>query len=784
MSVRTLLCSLLIAAGGCAASRQRIIQSQGPPAAAAPSQGVQQVDRSLVDVVTVAVPSERAWTDTGVNVQAGQLFHIDATGSVRTIRSRLWDWIKGVTVDRQVGPQGTYVWPRDYRKRRGSRAAAFPLPAMADGPFPAFCLIGRIGDEGRPFYVGAHYDGAADASGRLWLGINDDDLADNHGHFHVAVNPTTAQGVAASQSLPRIEPRSRPGKPLPHARVLLLYIDGLCPDILQEMAQAGFLPNFRRVFIDGGLTVANAFTVFPSNTLISNGSLFTGLFSDSTGVKSQNQFERSTLKSKGQLSEWLPDGFIHKPGIHVLNLLDKYAPENTHASIVKHGVPTLGSRLGRAFGFTTLPIAPLNPPPQWFHCAVNTIGPFGISTRLPLRLDTVNARYTIEELLGNPDTKVIAVWFPMVDKTSHNSPHGQYGAARRDLAMADRYLGDIMKRLHEVRWDRSTYLILISDHGHVGGQLSVNRRCNLPRDWAYQRLGCNARIVGQEWTHPGIEESRFIFFDNQGAGQTKLFLPYGSFFHGAWRRNRLYELTHYQMRPDDPPIDLVESLQNFHPAEWDESTPKPIDLLLVKLDERRVWISREPECQAIIHREEDSSGHELYRYEPIRRLTQPIDGEFHYEPALPDVDPLGYLRDEHFLSTIADPTWLEKAHSSDEWLQATYRTRYPDAVVTMAKFFAWKRPVEDLALIRDPDVMVTASEGWSLRSDDGYGTDHGYPLASSMRMSLFISGPNIPHGTMEAPQRIVNVLPTILEMIDWPYEPAQLDGKAITGIYE
>ena len=105
-------------------------------------------------------------------------------------------------------------------------------------------------------------------------------------------------------------------------------------------------------------------------------------------------------------------------------------------------------------------------------------------------------------------------------------------------------------------------------------------------------------------------------------------------------------------------------------------------------------------------------------------------------------------------------------------------------VVTMAKFFAWQQPVDDLAEARDPDVLMTASAGWSFRSDDEDGTDHGYPFAESMHISLFLAGPNIPHGVMTTPQRIINVLPTILQMIRWPYEPAQLDGEAIEGIYE
>jgi hypothetical protein len=715
----------------------------------------------------VTVSARRAWTNTGLDVSAGQPLHIEAEGSVWIAGLGLKDWLLGRARDRRVGPGGTYVWPRRYQP-----TGPFPIPAMADGPAPAFGLIGQIGEGGVPFTVGARYDGTAATEGRLWLGLNDDRFSDNRGHFRAVIR-LAAEPTPQSPRPPVIAPGERTGHPVPGARVLLIYVDGLRPDVLREMAEAGFLPHFKSAFLDRGVECPWASTVFPSNTLIANGSLFTGLFSDRTGIKSQNQFERSTLKPRGQLSAWLPDGFIPMPPTRVLNLLDKYAPEQTHAFLIKRQVPTLASRLDKAFKFTTLPIAPLNPPPQWLHRAVNTIGPFGLSTKLPWRLDGVNAQYAVEELLGDPEARIIAVWFPMADKTCHHSGRGQFGAARRDLALADRYLGRILARLRQVRWEESTYLVLVSDHGHLGGEASVNQACNLPRDWAHRRLGCNVRVVGQEWTHPGIDESRFFFFDNQGAGQAKLFLPYGSYFRGPWRRNRLYELTRYELRPAQPPVNLLESLTEF-PA---------VDLILVKLDDRRTFLYRDEDRQAILHRTTDTAGQERYRYEPVRRLTQSSNGDLHYDPPSPSLDPLGYLQDPHFLSATV-PGWIDSPRTAAEWLEATARTPYPDAVVAMAKFFAWAPPVADLADVRDPDLVVTAAEGWSFRSDDGEGTDHGYPLAPSMRMSLFLAGPNIRAGVLMAPQRIVDVMPTLLEMVGWPYDPSELDGRAITGIYD
>lgn len=730
---------------------------------------------------TVSVQAGVAWTDTGVEVRRGQPLRLDAAGRARALGFRLRAWFGGEVIDRWVGPEGTYRWPRSYGKPRGARP--FPLPTMADGPAPAFGLIGRIGDDGEPFVVGASYHDDAPATGRLWLGLNDDRLEDNRGAFTVSIQLDVPLPLPPAEP-PRITPGQHPGVPLPGARVVLIYVDGLRPDVLKAMAAEGALPHVTQAFLERGLEVPEAFTVFPSNTLIANGSLFTGLFSDQTGIKSQNQFERTTLKPKGQLSAWLPDGFIPKPMTRILNLLDKYAPEQTHTFLSKRWVPTLGNRLGKRFAYTTLPIAPINPPPQWFHRAINTLGPFDLHRRLPRRLDEVNAAYAAEELIGQPDARVVAVWWPMVDKTCHHSRRGQFGAARRDLVLADDALGRLLRRLREVRWDRSTYLILVSDHGHVGGEHTVNRPCNLPREWVWAQLGCNAKVVGQDWMHPGADPRQFLFFDNQGAGHAKLFLPYGSYQRGAWQRNRLHELTHYDLHPMRRDVNLLESLTAFHPPGWDGRGVRPVDLILVKLDAERTFVYRDQDHQAIIHRQPGADGAERYRYEPIRGLAQSADGVLHDDPARPGADPFGYLDDPAFLKAVGGAGWIADAHTAREWLHATARTRYPDAIVTMAKFFAWHPRMADLADARDPDLVVTASEGWSFRSDDGEGTDHGAPLAESMRITLFLAGPNIPHGRLATPHRIVDVLPTILDMIGWPYDPDALDGRAITGIYE
>jgi len=207
---------------------------------------------------TLRLPAEQAWTETQVDVTSDVPLRISATGTAFMVGSRIWEWMTGSSVDRASGPQGTYVWPRKYAERRHG---PFPLPAADDGPWPAFCLIAKIGDAGEPFYVGAHYEALPQRSGRLWLGVNDDRVQDNRGYFDVTVEHGR-HVILSPDAAPRPFLTPQPGGPIPKARVLLLYVDGLRPDVLQfhgdeapEYCRSFGVPWLKAVRVKAGLNL-------------------------------------------------------------------------------------------------------------------------------------------------------------------------------------------------------------------------------------------------------------------------------------------------------------------------------------------------------------------------------------------------------------------------------------------------------------------------------------------------------------------------------------------------
>lgn len=111
---------------------------------------------------SVNVDSWTAWSDSGVDVRAGQTVYFTAAGRVR------WG------PNRQDGPAGEHNSPRN---------DARPIPGR-----PAAGLVGRIGNSNDVFFIGDDEGPIrVRSSGRLYLGVNDDYLKDNSGSFRVTV---------------------------------------------------------------------------------------------------------------------------------------------------------------------------------------------------------------------------------------------------------------------------------------------------------------------------------------------------------------------------------------------------------------------------------------------------------------------------------------------------------------------------------------------------------------------------------------------------------------------
>ena len=117
---------------------------------------------------TIEVPAKTVWTSTGVRVIQGQTIEFTSRGQIRLSNDS----------EDMSGPAG----------REGRRAASAPLPNDLAG-----ALIGRIGAAGRPFGIGDQKSIVAPGTGELFLGINDDHVADNAGAYRVTIVTATTR---------------------------------------------------------------------------------------------------------------------------------------------------------------------------------------------------------------------------------------------------------------------------------------------------------------------------------------------------------------------------------------------------------------------------------------------------------------------------------------------------------------------------------------------------------------------------------------------------------------
>jgi hypothetical protein len=120
---------------------------------------------STLEAGAARVEANQAWTDTGITVKTGELVAFRATGQIAF----------GQSAGQTTSPDG----------KGDVRSPNYPVAAM-----PAGGLIGRVGT-GAPFPIGSNTQPIRMGSnGRLFLGINDNELTDNSGFFSVVVTKT------------------------------------------------------------------------------------------------------------------------------------------------------------------------------------------------------------------------------------------------------------------------------------------------------------------------------------------------------------------------------------------------------------------------------------------------------------------------------------------------------------------------------------------------------------------------------------------------------------------
>ncbi len=726
-----------------------------------------------------AIPAAQSWMSTGIYLDKGHKLLIDEVENAKPVL------VKG-DKEHLVGARGTYLFDVENQP--------FPLEPdrlHTDRRYPGYCLIGKMGASGVPFFVGKHFQGLTPGAGILFLGINDPVPYRNQGSFECTIaqdypDPPLPK-PAANDAEARVQAKANPDPPRPippvvkpptapvaDANVVIIYVDGLRPDVITEMAQWGHVPNFNRLFMEYGTWIRNSFTVLPSLTLTSFSSMITGDFSNHHGVKMQTYYDRDE-------------------NTYINGLTTKYITRFAD-EVKQRGVKTIYDYFPDTFSATAMPYEPARPHvlqmnlAEWMHRAVN-VANYGSNIRHDM--DDVQTKFALD-IVSEPKVKVSLIWLPSNDSVSEHTPHGQFGGARTTIAHMDEDLGKIVDRIKNRHRYEKTYFILVSDHGHSGGHEIVNQRYDIKREVFHAYFQMNVENMWDRFDYPGAPSKRFgAVSDCDGA--VGIFLPVGSVDSGEFVTPNTYaQLANYGM-PDGSKANAVELFAEYNAkGRWPQKDEarRPVDFAVARVDTDTVLVHKTTARQAIINTRKNEKGVAEYKYTPVQHYTvgQPLQ-------PLTTGDPLGYLDNEEFRKQVKDVAgWLANYHTGVEWLQATCKTDYPGCVDTLEMYFRWDGPVTKSSPVpSQPCILLFANRGWVFEShvnlnnqhEDVIGSRHGMAFREATNNSFFFSGPGIrKRAIIDTPHRMVDLMPTVMHIMGRDADASAMDGKPVQEIWE
>jgi hypothetical protein len=194
--------------------------------------------------------------------------------------------------------------------------------------------------------------------------------------------------------------------------------------------------------------------------------------------------------------------------------------------------------------------------------------------------------------------------------------------------------------------------------------------------------------------------------------------------------------------------------------------PRVVDFIAVETP-AGIWLYRDASRQLLITREADR-----LCLRPVAGLTGQPSGAVAFTPASwrPGL-PLAYFEDPEL---AFPPALLADCHTERQWLEATHRTRYSNAIVSLAAHFAEPPPLDPYQdrkrRLRRTDLLVVANDHWNFNAR-GFnpGGNHGSFLRVSTHSVLMFAGgarTGVPAGvSIATPYDSLSFVPTILALM-------------------
>lgn len=537
-----------------------------------------------------------------------------------------------------------------------------------------------------------------------------------------------ARSVSAALSLAAIVGCAAPRRSMdvrggrmqfPERSAVIFFVDGLSRSVLDDMLADEQLPSIQQWFVERGVLVDGTVSSLPPLTYANATSILTGLLPGHHGILGHQWFDRYEL------------------------LLRDYGSAATYRQVNEDiAAPTVYDILSDHFTVSVQNHTRRGVTVSIDHALVSGVNWLthrfsDVDRRVGKCMDGIHAlaergaRWPI--LLMN--------YFPGVDEIGHHfgpdSP--QYRAAIR---VADRAIGEVIAAHSKAGLLDRTYFVLLTDHGMV---LTTPERSIALNDWLEQHF---------DWR---LFSSRID--PNQSVRNLARLEGYDAVvINSAWRMVSVHlpGPCGWPCRP------TADALTRILLASGDDPNGEGslIDLDAVAL----ACLPLGPDAVRVISKTGRVRVERRVRAD--RKEYRLIPDE---PPATDEIseanDPLAYVSDPRLASFVASG-W----HTSRDWLAATRTTRFPDFVPQVVEMFDSPRA---------GDLIVFAAEGWSFAT--GALGGHGSCLAEDMVIPLYVAGPNLPHGGRIHNARLVDVMPTVIDLLghqgrlEWL---EQLDGES------
>ena len=496
----------------------------------------------------------------------------------------------------------------------------------------------------------------------------------------------------------------------PPVMAVLLFVDGFGDDQLTHHLAQGDLPNIDKYLIQSGTRVQHAFACMPSITYANTVTFLTGLVPGHHGIVGNRWFDRYSL------------------------LYEEYAHMKTYRNTDRELVtPTIYDVLYDRFSVNiqcATRRGATHTIDNWMTSGINWFfkGYREVDKLIAMRFELIAE---IAETTGHWPSFIHA-YFPGLDETLHRYGLGtpQHLAALRNV---DEQIGRICRGLERAGLLDRTYLMLVSDHGHVA--TSRTHWIDLP---AWLRKNHGRTVHDGLYLNDSYEDraAHFARFDTvvaiDGARKAAIHLRSPKGWH----------------HPADPAIlrRLVAQPSQDGPAAIPVWRIEGVALIAYPTAADRVELVN-ARGRAAVER-------------------QRVGGRLTYTYSPDTGDPLGYMKNPDLATFVqAGP------HGSRDWLAATATCEIPDLVGQIVEMFDSSRT---------GDIVLFTAPGWDFSPADVSG--HGSVFAQEMRVPMVIAGPGIPAGGRLDYARTSDVMPTLVELLgagDRLAHSGRLDGVSL-----